>query len=129
VTLVVEGDWVRGVNDDLVNEQARKLRAQFLDRAEPEGEDDGIGAGERVSYRCGACERSDLVRERFRARFILRGQDDGLATGDQAPGEGTPDVADADDCGGQGDPFPTCDLMAGIVASAAGQSIPTTRGP
>jgi len=39
--VLVEPDRVRGVNDDLVLEKARILRDQVLDRAEPQGEDDG----------------------------------------------------------------------------------------
>jgi hypothetical protein len=67
------------------------LRDQFLDGVEPEGEDDGIGVGDRVFHRGCTCERTELDRERFRARFILRGQHNELATGYQVPGEGAPE--------------------------------------
>ena len=43
------------------------LRDQFLDRVEPEGEDDDVGGGDRVLDGGAACERSELLRERFRA--------------------------------------------------------------
>jgi hypothetical protein len=53
---LVEPDRVRRIDDDLVLEQATVRCDQFFDRVEPDGEDDGVGARDRVFDRGGARE-------------------------------------------------------------------------
>jgi hypothetical protein len=53
---LVEPERVRGVDDDLVLEQARVRCDQFLDRVEPDGEDDGVGVRDRLFDRGSARE-------------------------------------------------------------------------
>ena len=48
-------------------------------------------------------EVTQLLRERFRMRFILCREDDGFAAADQIPRERSTDVADPDDSGCHGD--------------------------
>jgi hypothetical protein len=102
----------------------RACCAILLHRVEPHCEDDGVGIGDRVLHGGGACERSQFRRERVRPRFVLRGQDDGLAAAYEVAGERAADVADADDCGCQLDSFPICGhrrhpgLAGPVIASA-----------
>jgi len=53
---LVEPERVRGVDDDLVLEQAPVRCDQFLRRVEPDGEDDGVGVRDRLFDRGSACE-------------------------------------------------------------------------
>jgi hypothetical protein len=48
--------------------------------------------------------------------LVLGGQDDGLATADEVLRQRAPDVANANDCGCQFDSFPSCGLMADMLA-------------
>ena len=95
------------------------LRDQLLDRVEPDGEDDDVGARDRVFDGRGACERPELLREPFRARFVLGRQDDGLAATCEMPGQRGADVADADDCGCHTHSFPSYGSVVDIVVIAA----------
>jgi hypothetical protein len=99
LTLLVEADRVRGVDDHLAREQVRVLRDQLLRGAEHDGEDDGVGAADRVLHGRGTRERPELAGERLRALGALRGEDDGFTPGHQEPGHGATDVSDAYDCG------------------------------
>jgi hypothetical protein len=53
---LVEAERVRGVDDDLVFEEARVRCDQFVDRVEPDGEDDGVGVCDRLFDRGSARE-------------------------------------------------------------------------
>ena len=105
--ILVEPERVRGIDHDLVLEEARVLRDQFLDRVQPDGEDDDVRGGHRVFDGGGARERSELLRQRFRVRFVLRGQNNGFVAGYKMPGKDAPEVADPDDCGCQPGSFPS----------------------
>ena len=56
LALLVEPERVRGVDDDLVLEQTPVFCEQLLDRVEPDGEDNGVGARDCVFDRGGARE-------------------------------------------------------------------------
>src|SRR5713226_4740377 len=51
----------------------------------------------------GARELTELLRDRCCIRFVLSGEDDGLAAADQMPRQRSTDVAGSDDCGCHGD--------------------------
>src|SRR6266581_1903611 len=98
LAVLVDPDRVRGIDDHLALQEVLVLRDQFLDRVEPDGEDDGVGLRDRLFDRGGARVLTQLLCERCRIRFVLRCEDNGLAAADQIPCQRSPDVADSDDC-------------------------------
>src|SRR5437879_11005255 len=94
---LVEPERVRGVNYDLVLEQALVLCDQLLGRVEPDGEDDGVGLCDRLFDRGGARELTKLLRERCCIRFVLSREDDRLAAADEMPRQRSTDLARSDD--------------------------------
>jgi hypothetical protein len=66
LSVFVEPERVRRIDDDPVVEQVAVLRDQFLDRVEPDRENHDVCSSNRVLDGGGACKRSDLVRDGFR---------------------------------------------------------------
>jgi hypothetical protein len=124
LSVLVEADRVRRIDDDLVLEQAGLSGHQLLGLGEPGREHDDVCARDRIWHRRSARIRAQLVCKLLCMCLIHGREDDRLVALHEVPCERAPKVADADDCGCQGDSFRTCGFMAGIVASATGRSNP-----
>jgi hypothetical protein len=110
-----------------VLEQARLCGHELPDLVEPERQDDDVCTRDRVFDRSGFGPRSELAREVHSVPLVLRGQDDGFVAGHEMAGDRTPEVADSDDGGCQGDSFPGLRFRPGSSPRRADARIPETR--
>jgi hypothetical protein len=125
--VLVEADRVRGIDDDLVLEQAGLGGHQLLGLIEPDCEHDDVCARDRVFHRGSARIRAQLVCKRRCMCLVGGRQDDTLVARHEVPCERAPEVAGADDCGCQRDSFRAAVSWQASSLPRPGDRIPEIR--